>query len=228
MATTKRRTSFTWACTPSSIMIQEIGWPGVRRRRSAPPARGRNGPGFRVLLRASELAQAARQHGHRPRPVFDGGWLRAPGAPSRSCSGVCRRGIDRDRPQQQPRQCAPSCAPSSEAAWLPLFQTVDERHRGHRSSDGQGPRERMYSWASSSPRCGVRGAYSLVLLATDGPNTKMIGVRDPNGFPSAGRRPGSRRVRAVVRDLLVRSRSRRICSARSNPARSSCGRKKAA
>ena len=28
----------------------------------------------------------------------------------------------------------------------------------------------------------VRGAYSLVLLATDGPNTKMIGVRDPNGF----------------------------------------------
>ncbi len=28
----------------------------------------------------------------------------------------------------------------------------------------------------------VRGAYSLVLLATDGPNTKMIGVRDPNGL----------------------------------------------
>src|SRR6476659_2838121 len=28
----------------------------------------------------------------------------------------------------------------------------------------------------------IRGAYSLVLLATDGPNTKMIGVRDPNGF----------------------------------------------
>jgi amidophosphoribosyltransferase len=28
----------------------------------------------------------------------------------------------------------------------------------------------------------VRGAYSLVVLATDGPHTKMIGVRDPNGF----------------------------------------------
>ena len=28
----------------------------------------------------------------------------------------------------------------------------------------------------------IRGAYSLILLATDGPNTKMIGVRDPNGF----------------------------------------------
>src|SRR6187551_245381 len=28
----------------------------------------------------------------------------------------------------------------------------------------------------------VRGAYSLIVLATDGPNTKMIGVRDPNGF----------------------------------------------
>jgi amidophosphoribosyltransferase len=28
----------------------------------------------------------------------------------------------------------------------------------------------------------IRGAYSLVLLATDGPNTKMIAVRDPNGF----------------------------------------------
>ncbi len=28
----------------------------------------------------------------------------------------------------------------------------------------------------------VRGAYSLIVLATDGPNTKMIAVRDPNGF----------------------------------------------
>jgi amidophosphoribosyltransferase len=28
----------------------------------------------------------------------------------------------------------------------------------------------------------VRGAYSLVLLATDGPTSKLIGVRDPNGF----------------------------------------------
>ncbi|HUS32143.1 MAG TPA: amidophosphoribosyltransferase [Kofleriaceae bacterium] len=28
----------------------------------------------------------------------------------------------------------------------------------------------------------VRGAYSLIVLATDGPHTKMIGVRDPNGF----------------------------------------------
>jgi amidophosphoribosyltransferase len=28
----------------------------------------------------------------------------------------------------------------------------------------------------------IRGAYSLVLLASDGPNTKLIGVRDPNGF----------------------------------------------
>src|SRR5204863_2932708 len=28
----------------------------------------------------------------------------------------------------------------------------------------------------------IRGAYSLIVLATDGPHTKMIGVRDPNGF----------------------------------------------
>ena len=28
----------------------------------------------------------------------------------------------------------------------------------------------------------VRGAYSLVILATDGPTSKLIGVRDPNGF----------------------------------------------
>jgi amidophosphoribosyltransferase len=28
----------------------------------------------------------------------------------------------------------------------------------------------------------VRGAYSLVILATDGQHSKMIGVRDPNGF----------------------------------------------
>lgn len=28
----------------------------------------------------------------------------------------------------------------------------------------------------------IRGAYSLILLATDGPHTKMIGVRDPSGF----------------------------------------------
>jgi amidophosphoribosyltransferase len=28
----------------------------------------------------------------------------------------------------------------------------------------------------------VRGAYSLVLLATEGANTKLVGVRDPNGF----------------------------------------------
>jgi amidophosphoribosyltransferase len=28
----------------------------------------------------------------------------------------------------------------------------------------------------------VRGAYSLILLATEGTTTKMIGVRDPNGF----------------------------------------------
>jgi amidophosphoribosyltransferase len=28
----------------------------------------------------------------------------------------------------------------------------------------------------------VRGAYSLVILATDGQSSKMIGVRDPNGF----------------------------------------------
>jgi amidophosphoribosyltransferase len=28
----------------------------------------------------------------------------------------------------------------------------------------------------------VRGAYSIVLLATDGHSTKLIGVRDPNGF----------------------------------------------
>src|SRR5262245_25062446 len=28
----------------------------------------------------------------------------------------------------------------------------------------------------------VRGAYSLVILATDGEHTKLIGVRDPNGF----------------------------------------------
>jgi amidophosphoribosyltransferase len=28
----------------------------------------------------------------------------------------------------------------------------------------------------------VRGAYSLVMLATDGPHSKLIGVRDPHGF----------------------------------------------
>src|SRR5688572_22990 len=28
----------------------------------------------------------------------------------------------------------------------------------------------------------VKGAYSLVVLATDGPTSKLIGVRDPNGF----------------------------------------------
>jgi amidophosphoribosyltransferase len=28
----------------------------------------------------------------------------------------------------------------------------------------------------------VRGAYSLILLTSDGPNAKLIGVRDPNGF----------------------------------------------
>src|SRR5512146_2526507 len=32
----------------------------------------------------------------------------------------------------------------------------------------------------------VRGAYSLVVLATDGAHTKMIGVRDPNGFRPLG------------------------------------------
>ncbi len=74
-------------------------------------------------------------------------------------------------------------------------------HLGHRGDRGADRRTTSGRSRKRSPRrCGAsQGAFSAVLLAEG----KLVGFRDPAGYPAARARPAGRRSRARVRDSAL-------------------------
>ena len=119
----------------------------VTLRRPAVPFRAPARPRRRHLFAPRRDRPAARQHGRRPRPLFDHRRNRA----AQRAAAVCRtqRRRLRGRPQRQPDQ-RPDAAPR--ARRRRRHDAVDHRHRGHPAS-GRARRAAAASSTSSSTRC---------------------------------------------------------------------------